>query len=278
MVFTKPLISVGALAALLDSSDPLVVIDCRAGSPEDPQAGRRAYLTGHIPGAFYFHLEEDLSSPMGEHGGRHPLPDPKLLAAKLGVAGVGPGVMVAVADETGAHAARCWWLLRWLGHENVAVLDGGYRAWTAAGLPLTTDRPSPVRRTFVPSPRSEWVATMPDVLDRPADQVVVDARSAPRFAGQPDPLDPKPGHIPGAVNRFWGDGLNPDGTWKSPVEQAARFADLPDGAHLIHQCGSGVTACGNLLAMAIAGLDGGRLYVGSWSDWCTYPENPIEKP
>ena len=269
-----PLISVAALGALLQT-EPVVLADCRAGSADDLQAGRRAYLAAHIPGAVYFHLEEDLSGHGGGHGGRHPLPDPAVLAAKLGAAGIGPGVRVIAYDESGPYAARFWWLLRWLGHDDVAILDGGIRAWEAAGLPLTADLPTPAPRTFVPDLRPALVATMADVLHRPADQVVVDARSAARFAGNPDPLDAKPGHIPGAVNRFWGENLNPNGTWKAPAELAARFAGLPGGAHLIHQCGSGVTACANMVAMVIAGLEPGRLYVGSWSEWCTYEENPI---
>lgn len=277
MTASRPLITVHQLVALQKEGRPLVIADCRAGSADDLEAGRRAYLAGHIPGAVYFHLEEDLSGPAGEHGGRHPLPDPDVVAAKLGNAGIGPGVTVVAYDENGPYAARCWWLLRWLGHDDVVVLDGGIKAWAAAGMELTTALPAPAPRTFVPHVRPEMVASMEEVLHRPAGQVVVDARSAARFAGTPDPLDAKYGHVPGAVNRFWGDNLNPDGTWKSPAELAARFADLPGAERLIHQCGSGVTACANMLAMAAAGLEHGRLYVGSWSDWCSWDENPVEK-
>lgn len=273
MALTRPLID----AASLMKRPDIVVADCRGGTPDDLNAGRLAYEAAHIPGAVYFHLEEDLSGPAGPHGGRHPLPDPDVLSAKLGAAGIGPGVTVVAVDETGAHASRFWWLLRWLGHDDVLVLDGGYRAWTAAGLPVTAEVPQPEARAFEPHPRPEMVASMEGVLHRAEGVVVLDARSAARFAGQPDPLDPKPGHIPGAMNRFWGDNLRPDGTWRPAAEQAARFAGLPVGPDLIHSCGSGVTACANLLAMELAGLRGGRLYVGSWSDWCTYPENPIEK-
>ncbi|MDF2628793.1 MAG: 3-mercaptopyruvate sulfurtransferase [Symbiobacteriaceae bacterium] len=277
MTVSRPLVTVHQLVALQTEGKPLVIADCRAGSADDLEAGRRAYQTGHIPGAVYFHLEQDLSGPEGEHGGRHPLPDPAAAAAKLGAAGVGPGVTVVAYDETGAFAARCWWLLRWLGHDDVVVLDGGIKAWVGAGLPLTTELPAPAPRVFTPNVRPAMVAAMEEVRNRPAEQVVVDARSAARFAGAPDPLDAKQGHVPGAVNRFWGDNLNPDGTWKSPAELAERFAGLPGPERLIHHCGSGVTACANLLAMAAAGLEHGRLYVGSWSDWCTWDENPVEQ-
>lgn len=275
MAFTQPLISVNDLAALL-AAGTVVVADCRGGTPDDRDAGLRAYAQAHIPGAVFFHLEHDLSSPEGEHGGRHPLPDPQVLAAKLGAAGVGPGVPVVAYDETGAQAARFWWLLRWLGHDQVTVLDGGWRAWVAAKQPTTDALPAPRAGAFTPRVRPDLVVTMAEVISRPTEQVVVDARSAARYAGVPDPLDARQGHIPGAVNRFWGDGLRPDGTWLGPEEQRARFAALPPGERLIHSCGSGVTACANLLAMAIAGLPGGRLYVGSWSDWCSYPDNPVE--
>jgi thiosulfate/3-mercaptopyruvate sulfurtransferase len=273
----NPLMSADELGALLAGGRDVAVLDCRFASG-DREAGRRAYEAGHIPGAVYMHLDEDLAGPIGEHGGRHPLPDPAVIAAKLGAAGVGADTQVVVYDGGAMPAAaRCWWLLHYLGHEQVQVLDGGFPAWVAGGHPVTAELPRPVARTFVPRLQEHMVATMEEVRDRPAGQVVVDARSPGRFAGQPDPLDPKPGHIPGAVNRFWMDSLAPDGRWKGAADQAARFEGLPAPEQIIHQCGSGVTACANLLAMAIAGLPGARLYVGSWSDWCTYPENPVER-
>jgi thiosulfate/3-mercaptopyruvate sulfurtransferase len=269
----RPLITVDQLAALVES-EPVVIADCRFVLA-NPSAGRTLYQEAHLPGAVYFHLDEDLSGPVGVHGGRHPLPDPAILAAKLGAAGVGPGVKVVAYDDSGPFAARFWWLLRWLGHDEVAVLQGGYSAWVQAGRPVTGAPPQPVARTFTPHPRPEMVAEMEAVRSRPASVIVVDARSGPRFSGQPDPLDPKPGHIPGAINRFWMEGLREGAWWLGPEEQRARFAGLaPD--QVIHSCGSGVTACANLLAMEIAGLSGARLYPGSWSDWCTYEENPVE--
>lgn len=277
MDFPRPLVSAAWLAEHLGSDD-LAIIDCRMDSAAgDPNEGRRAHAQGHIPGSVHFHLDEDLSSPMGPHGGRHPLPEPAVIAFKLGAAGIGPGVHVVVADDSGAYAARAWWLLRWLGHDLVSVLDGGYAAWTAAGLPLTAEVSRPAPRSFIPHLRPAMAVSMAEVLGRSAYQVVVDARAPERFAGQPNPLDPAPGHIPGAVNRFWKESQNPDGTWRSPAELAERYRHLGPSDHLIHSCGSGVTACGNMLALAIAGLPEGRLYVGSWSDWTSYPENPVEK-
>lgn len=275
MAFPRPVVKAEWLQAHLGQAD-LAVVDCRFSTLEGPDAGRQAYERGHIPGAVYLDLERDLSGPRGEHGGRHPLPDPAALAARLGAAGIGPGVKVVAYDNSGEMAARCWWILRWLGHDEVAVLDGGLGAWRRAGGRLEAAVPRPAPRTFTPRPRPELVVTMPEVRDRPPGTVLVDARSPERFAGQPNPLDAIPGHIPGAVNRFWQDALNPDGTYKSPAEQAVRLAGLaPEPARIIHSCGSGVTACVNLIAMELAGLPGARLYVGSYSDWYTYPENPI---
>jgi len=270
-----PLVSPEWLAARIGREEPIAIADCRMVSG-DPDGGRKLHAAAHIPGAFYFHLEEDLSGPEGEHGGRHPLPDPQALATKLSAAGIGPGVPIVAYDDAGQYASRFWWVLRWLGHDAVAVLDGGYPAWVAAGHPVTSLPSQPTPRAFVPQPRPHMVASMNAVKERPHGQVLVDARSPQRYAGEPDPLDPKPGHIPGAVNCYWQDGLRPDGTWRTAAEQAARFSGLPSADALIHSCGSGVTACANLLAMAIGGLTGSRLYVGSWSDWCSYPGNPVQ--
>jgi thiosulfate/3-mercaptopyruvate sulfurtransferase len=275
VTLSKPLVSGDWLAEHLTDAD-LAIADCRFVMATTEE-GRSAYARAHLPGAVYFHLDEDLAAPVGPHGGRHPLPAPAVIARTLGAAGIGPGMKVVAYDWTGEHAARFWWLLRWLGHDEVAVLDGGYKAWEAAGRPLTSEPSKPQARTFTPNPRPEMIVPMEGVRTRPKELIVVDARSAERFAGQPSPLDPKPGHIPGAVSRAWQESLRPDGSWRSPAEQAARFAGLPEPTRLIHSCGSGVTACANLLAMEIAGLKGARLYPGSWGDWCSYDENPVEK-
>lgn len=252
-------------------------MDCRYGSSDDPDAGRRAYGTGHLPGAVYFHLDTDMSGPVQQHGGRHPLPDIAEVSAKLGAMGIGPGTPVVAYDESGAYAARFWWLMRYLGHDEVAVLDGGFKAWVAKGLTVTAEAPAPSPKSFTARPRPEMVASVNDVRDRAPGQALIDARSPERFRGEPSPLDTKSGHIPGAVNRFWQESLRPDGTWRVAEEQATRFDGLPQGPDAIHSCGSGVTACANLLAMEIAGIRGARLYVGSWSDWCSYPENEVER-
>lgn len=265
----RPLVNVDWLAEHLGDAD-LVIIDCRSAA----SAGREAYAEGHIPGAVYLHLDEDLSGPPGEHGGRHPLPEPAVIAAKLGALGVGDGTKVVAYDLNGEYAARCWFVLRWLGHEEVAVLDGGIRAWTGGGHPVETGEPQPVGRTFVPRLRPELIATMAEVRDRAEGVVVIDARAAERFAGQPHPLDSKQGHIPGAVNRPWQSGFGADGTYLDAEAQRERFAGV-EPERVIQHCGSGVTACPNLLAMELAGLRGARLYVGSWSDWTSYEGNPV---
>lgn len=267
----KPLVTAEWLAAHLGEPD-LVIIDCRSQAG----AGPEAYAEGHIPGAVYLHLDEDLSGPPLEHGGRHPLPDPAVIAAKLGAVGIGDGVRVVAYDLNGEHAARCWFVLRWLGHTEVAVLDGGIRAWLAAGQPLETAPPAPTARSFTPRLQPDLIASMTEVRDRPAGLAVIDARAAERYAGEPHPLDSKQGHIPGALNRPWQSSFAPDGTYLPAEEQRARFAGLAP-EQMIHHCGSGVTACPNLLALELAGLQGARLYVGSWSDWCSHPENPVEK-
>ncbi|MGE5673989.1 MAG: sulfurtransferase [Mycobacterium leprae] len=274
MGLSGPVITPQALATML-AGGPLLLADCRFDSA-DPEAGLAWYAQSHIPGAVYFHLDRDLSSPMGEHGGRHPLPDPATLAARLRAAGLEPGMPVVAYCNNGSYSARFWWLLRWLGHENVAVLDGGLAAWQAAGLPVTASAPTPAPGHFVPHLRPELTMTMEAVRNRPPQVITIDSRAAERFAGQPHPLDPKQGHVPGAVNHFWGESLRPDGTWRSPAEQAARFAGLPPGAELVCYCGSGVTACANLIALYLAGYREARLYPGSWSDWCTYPENLVQ--
>lgn len=274
------LVDGATLAARL--GDPAwVVVDCRHDLA-DPAAGEAAYARGHIPGAVFLHLDRDLSSAKNGRNGRHPLPDIATLAAALGRAGIGPGVQVVAYDDCGGMmAGRLWWLLRWLGHEAVALLDGGLSAWTAAGGALSTVMPEPAARTFTPAPR-DWVLDADQVLaglGRP-DRVIVDARAPDRFRGENESIDPVGGHIPGARNRFFRDNLGPDGRFK-PADQLrqewteALAAFAPE--QVVHQCGSGVSACHNLLAMEIAGLPGARLYAGSWSEWCADPARPVER-
>ncbi|ALS25689.1 3-mercaptopyruvate sulfurtransferase [Paenibacillus sp. 32O-W] len=270
------------LASRLRESDAPIVADCRFVL-SDPAAGEAAYREGHIPGAVYLDLERTLSAPKRAdgRGGRHPLPDPEALAAALGAAGIDRHTpVVAYDDQGGAMAARLVWLLRWLGHEGgTAILDGGFAAWKAAGQPVEAGAPAGAQpaRTFVPEVRRDMALSMDDVrqrLGRPG-VVLIDSREAPRYRGEMEPIDPKAGHIPGAVNRFWKDGLDESGRWLPPERQRERFADLADADEIVVYCGSGVTACPNVLALEAAGFRNVRLYAGSWSDWVSDPDNPI---
>ncbi|GGK27343.1 thiosulfate sulfurtransferase [Deinococcus malanensis] len=254
--------------------DPRVrVLDCRYGL-SDPLLGRIAYLEGHVPGAVYADLETDLSGPVqpGGEGGRHPLPAPEMLAAWLGQVGIGNDSVVVCYDDPsggqGFYAARAWWLLRWLGHREVSVLDGGWPAYLAAGGPVSTEDARYPAATFIPEVQADFVAGADEVATRDAATLLIDSRAAPRYRGETEPLDRKAGHIPGAVNRDWSSALHPDGTFRSGEEQATR---LQAGEQTtITYCGSGVSATPNLLARELAGIPLGphnRLYAGSWSDW-----------
>ena len=279
------------------STVPPVIVDCRwladrLGRPDvavadcgfelsDPGAGRRAYEQGHIPGAVFFDLETDLSGPIRRPGPRHPLPDPDAFVAKLEQAGIGNGVtVVCYDDQQGMNAARLWWMLRWLGHDGVCVLDGGFTAWREAGLPVTVEAPAPARRRFVPRLRHDMAVSMDDVRRMVAEGrgVLVDARAPERYRGDVEPIDPVAGHIPGARNVPWGGNFDPSGRWRSPEELARRFAELAGRDDVVMYCGSGVSACVNVLAMAHAGFSKlPRLYPGSWSEWCADPANPVAR-
>jgi thiosulfate/3-mercaptopyruvate sulfurtransferase len=276
----SPLIDARSLAARLD--DPTwVVVDCRFNLL-DPPAGRAAYLRSHIPGARYADLDRDLARPPGPADGRHPLPDRAELAARLGAWGITNSTTVVAYDEgSGAIAARLWWLLHWLGHGAAAVLDGGFAAWTAAGLPTETDVPAPAPARFVPGAADALagVVTSAEIpsLQR-AGAIVVDARAAPRYRGEQEPIDPVPGHVPGALNRPFSANVGADGRFRPPDELARELEQLLGGRkpeQLVAMCGSGVTACHLLLALAAAGLDGAKLYAGSWSEWIRDPARPI---
>jgi thiosulfate/3-mercaptopyruvate sulfurtransferase len=258
----------------------LAIVDCRF-VPGDPEAGRRSYEESYIPGAIYMDLERDLSGPVGDHGGRHPLPDVAELAAKLGRAGIDRSMrVVAYDDQGGAMAARFWWLLRYMGHERVYVMDQGFSAWKRAGFPVAKAAP-PIRvpKTYVPDVRPEMLADVEDVRRAAdtGDSVLVDSREPARYRGDAEPIDRAAGHIPGAVNRFWKENLDEAGRWRGPDELAARFASLPKDKPVIVYCGWGVTACPNVLALLDAGYRDVKLYAGSWSDWISYPENPVTK-
>ncbi len=255
------------------------VFDCRH-QLADPSFGERAYLEAHLPGAVFLHLDRDLSGPLNGKNGRHPLPDPHLLAGKLAAAGVGNQTQVVVYDDVGGmFASRLWWLLRWLGHDRVALLDGGIGQWKKESRPLTREAPHLQTTRFDVALRDITLSTE-SVLDNldGGDLCVIDVRSPDRFRGENENLDPVGGHIPGARNRFFRDSLDSDGLFRPAAELRLEFLALLAGVEpcrVAMQCGSGVTACHSLLAMEFAGLSGARLYPGSWSEWCSDPARPV---
>ncbi|QEK94268.1 sulfurtransferase [Achromobacter insolitus] len=280
---TMTLISAADLAKRLDAPD-VRVFDVRHDL-SNHAAGRQAYDAGHIPGARYLDHETELSAARTGKNGRHPLPSRAELAALMAAHGVTPQTLVVAYDGSGGmYAAHLWWMLRWMGHDQVAVLDGGWQAWTAAGLPTTTVPAAPVRAGQPVEPGPSLAAavdarTVLENISRPA-FTVIDARAANRYRGEVEPMDPVAGHIPGALNRPNGENLQPDGRFKPAEQLREEFASLLDGrdpAAVVHQCGSGITACHNLLSMEIAGLSGSRLYPGSWSEWCSDPSRPVAK-
>jgi thiosulfate/3-mercaptopyruvate sulfurtransferase len=278
----RTLIDAKALMALQAARGPLVVLDC-GFDLADPSAGERAFAAGHLPGAFYAHLDRDLAGPKLARGpgftGRHPLPERAAFAATAGRFGIAPGVQVVAYDaQGGPYAARAWWLLRWLGHDAVAVLDGGGAAWVAAGGTLTREAAVPQAKPPYPATDAAAMPTVQaaELLAAPARWQVVDARAGERFRGESETLDPVAGHIPGAAHRFFKDNLGSDGRFKPAAELRAAFQALGrEPQAVVHQCGSGVTACHNLLAMEHAGLAGAALYPGSWSEWCADPARPV---
>lgn len=278
---SETLVNAAELASHLDDSE-WIVCDCRHDLA-DYEHGRRSYAGGHIPRARFLHLDEDLSGPKTGNNGRHPLPHPQTFALRLGALGIDRSTQVVAYDSSGGYyAARLWWMLRWLGHTRAAVLDGGWDAWTRAGLPLTSERPSIEPATYVPGARRA-AAVDADFLAahlNDASTLIVDARSEDRFRGENETIDPVAGHIPGAVNRFFKRNLRADGGFETPDALRRDFAALlgdKDPRAVVHQCGSGVTACHNLLAMEHAGLTGSRLYPGSWSDWISDRARPVAR-
>jgi len=269
------LISASELSRLNDA----VIVDCRFDLA-NPSAGEQAYDHAHIPGARYAHLDRDLSSPITPASGRHPLPDPERLAQTLASWGIESERQVIAYDAgNGMFAARLWWLLRWLGHTKVAVLDGGFQAWVTAGLPTTSDRPTPQPARFHAHRNDDlWVqaAQVAERVQR-SDWRVLDARAPERFRGEVEPLDTVAGHVPGAHNHPFALNLNAESRFLSVDVLAARYRESLAGApadRTIAMCGSGVTACHTLLAMEVAGLRNAKLYAGSWSEWIRDPSRP----
>jgi len=273
------LIDAATLGRQLDRSD-LVLFDCRFDLG-NVHWGETEYAAAHLPGALYLHLDRDLSGPITPASGRHPLPEPGAFAQRMAALGVGAGSQVIAYDQgNGAHAARLWWLLRWIGFREVAVLDGGMAAWRAAGMPLETEVRKPLPRALPVALNDDaWVSSerVNELRVQPR-TLVVDARGAERFAGRNETIDPVAGHVPGARNHPFPTNLGPDGKFLSAAELRRRWQTLlgsqPPSA-VIAMCGSGVTACHNLLALEHAGLPGGRLYAGSWSEWIRDPNRPI---
>ena len=276
------LVSCAQLASHLDDPD-WRVFDCRH-QLSDVAFGARAYAEGHLPGAFFMHLDRDLSSPMSGSNGRHPWPDAQRLADLLGAAGVSPTTQVVVYDDAGGMvAARLWYLLRWLGHQRVALLDGGYGQWVKQGRPLSTELPVSAPVVFAESiaPRDTLLGVDAVLANiEQGELLLVDARAPDRFRGENETIDPVGGHIPGARNRFFRDNLDGDGLFRPAAELRSEFAELLAGfapAKTVMYCGSGASACVNLLAMEVAGLPGARLYAGSWSEWCSDSARPVAR-
>lgn len=278
------LVAPEALAAQLGAPG-WVIADCRFNLAR-PAAGEEAWRAGHVPGARYVHLDRDLSGPVTPATGRHPLPDPAAFARTLSRWGIGPGTRVVAYDDAGgAIAARLWWLLRWHGHRGAALLDGGFPAWVAAGLPVTSAAPPEPG----PAPAARAAAgCMPVIatdelaarLQAGTAPLVIDARAPARFRGDEEPIDPVAGHVPGAVNAPFQACLDARGRFRPPGELRALFAPLLAGrpaAEAAVMCGSGVTACHALFAMELAGLPGAALYAGSWSEWIRSPERPVAR-
>ncbi len=276
------LVSVDELARHLE--DPRWrIVDCRFSLLE-PAQGRADYTRGHIPGAVYAHLDDDLAAPVSAGTGRHPLPDPDEFVATLRRLGIcNDSQVVAYDDASGGLAARLWWMLRWLGHRQVAVLDGGFAAWRAAGLAVTAEAAMPPAGTFSGEPDAGMVLSTEEVVDglnARTGFVLVDARAAARYRGELEPIDPVAGHVPGAINRPFDDSLADDGRWREARDLRTMWAQTHD-ADLARgwavMCGSGVTACHLALSAAVAGIPEPRLYVGSWSEWIRDGRRPVAR-
>ena len=269
----------------LASSDELAahfewrVFDCRHDLA-NPDWGLEQYTKAHIPGALFAHLDRDLCAPKTGRNGRHPLPYPQVFAAWLGRQGLNPADQVVCYDAgPGSFAARLWWMLRWLGHESVAVLDGGFTKWVAEGRAVTSAVPSFPKREYAGGADSRRILDVSSIEKNPQGTFLLDARAPARYRGEQEPIDPVAGRIPGALNRFNNDNLAANGTFKAPETLRAEFESIISNRNpeeIVHYCGSGVFACHNLLAMEIAGLPGSRLYAGSWSEWIADSRRPRE--
>ncbi|MYL46828.1 sulfurtransferase [Virgibacillus halodenitrificans] len=273
------LISVNRLKSRLENNqDNTVLVDVRF-QLGDPQAGRKAYLEEHIPGAVYMDLEKDLSGKKEKHGGSHPLPDIDMLAAKISNIGIDHDTTVVVYDkENDMFAARFWWLLHYMGHKKVYVLEGGYDCWKKEGNETTSEIPQLQKKHFSPSVREDEKVSIETVKQKLTNEntIVIDSRAKERYLGKTEPMYAKAGHIPGTKNFFWKELIKDNQTWKKGEELAEHFKSLPKNKEIIVSCGSGVSACPNILALKSAGYSNVKLYPGSFSDWISYEENPVE--
>jgi thiosulfate/3-mercaptopyruvate sulfurtransferase len=279
-VFTT-LIDTATLAAHLLTPD-WVVVDCRFAL-DDPGWGEREYAAGHVPGAVYAHLDRDLAGVKTGTNGRHPLPDPATAVHTFGRWGISAGVQVVAYDQdAGSYASRLWWMLRWLGHDSVAVLDGGLARWIADRRPTDAAPPAQPARVFTAVPRRGMAVSTGEMLALMGDPTIrlIDARAPERYRGEVETLDRIAGHIPGAANRFFKRNVNEDGTFRTAAALREEWRQATAGAEgdqVVCYCGSGVTACHNLLALEHAGMTGARLYPGSWSEWSSDPSRPIAR-
>lgn len=267
-------------AQLAEHLDTWAVVDCRFDL-KDLEAGRTAYLTAHIPGAVYASLADDLSAAPSGLNGRHPLPSVDAMTETFSLLGMASGAQVVAYDESdGMYASRLWWLLHYLGHEAVAVLDGGFGKWMREGRSVRSGIESRPRTSFVPRVRTTSLVTIDEMVSgRAQTSLLIDARAPERYEGRVEPLDSAAGHIPGAVNRFFKDNVTADGTMRQPDELRREFSAVLRGREAkdaVMYCGSGVTACQNLLALEHAGMGGMPLFVGSWSEWSADPTRPVE--
>jgi thiosulfate/3-mercaptopyruvate sulfurtransferase len=278
-MFMQNIVSSDWLAGEIERNNKnLVIVDTRFNL-SNPDEGYQQYLEGHIPDAVYVDLEKHLSAPIDKHGGRHPLPQADILAKKLGELGISNDSHVVIYDDQGGmNASRLWWLLNYIGVSNAFVLDGGWKKWTSENKPITTVVPNPSPKTLFPQLNNEWKWV--DHFDvqkkiNQTDTILIDSRENPRYLGEFEPIDAVAGHIPGAKNYFWKDVLNKEGSWKEREELITHFSDIPLDKEIIVYCGSGVSACPNILALKEAGYSNVKLYAGSWSDWISFPDNPI---
>ena len=273
-----PLITANQLEEIINSGENVLLCDCRFDLA-NPEAGRKAYEESHMLGAIYVDLDQDLSGPKTGNNGRHPLPSPEAWAQTKTRLGINPNTLVVAYDKQGSvYASRLWWMLKATGHANVRVLDGGLDAWNGP-MGTVPRKPTPTPHPLSPMPYFGLVL-VDEVVSNVSSKknIVIDARSNDRFHGENETLDPIGGHIPGAINHFFKDNLSST-AFKTPEQLYKEFLELLGpikASEVIHSCGSGVSACHNLLAMETAGLKGSRLYVGSWSEWCSNPDRPVE--